>query len=281
MTDTIHRFTVGKFECIAIQDMSHLTNGAHLFGDYPQEEWLPLLKAYNPDPDSINISSTCLVVNTGDELVLFDAGDGNRNEGSEGTFLKNLHSADVNPSDITTVILSHGHGDHYGGMSDGKGNLTFPNARHMVWKAEWEYWTGEDRMPEIEAESPERAEQIRQYLLPLATKLELVDDQSEILPGIHAIPAPGHTFAHTAFHIQSEGEHLLYIADAALHPVFFERLDWAFHNDYDKVQSGQTRDQLATLATEKDALVLAYHFEFPSLGHIYRDGSVWKWRNVE
>lgn len=278
---SIYRFSLGKFECVAIQDQDQTATAERLFGEYPREEWLPLVNAYESDIDAIKISNTCLIVKTDGDLILFDGGDGTRNEDSHGHMLANLQEAGFDPADFSVVVLSHGHGDHYGGLTDGKGNLIFPNARHLVWKAEWEHWTSDDRMPEIEAESPERAEQIRQYLLPIASKLELIEDQTEFVSGIHAVPAPGHTFAHTAFHIQSEGESLLYIADAALHPVFFERLDWAFSNDYDKAQSGKTRDQLAKLAVEHDALVLVYHFKFPGLGRIYQENETWKWRAIE
>jgi glyoxylase-like metal-dependent hydrolase (beta-lactamase superfamily II) len=103
------------------------------------------------------------------------------------------------------------------------------------------------------------------------------------VPGIRALHAPGHTPGHMALAIQSAGAELLYISDAALHPLHLEHPDWGMSFDLDRAQALHSRHVLFDRAAARDALVLAFHFHpFPSLGRVQKKtGTGWTWRPID
>src|SRR5206468_1407017 len=125
--------------------------------------------------------------------------------------------------------LTHAHPDHLGGNTDGLGNSVYPNARHVLQRAEWDDWTsGAAMQSAINAQFIAFA---RHNLDSLGERLTLIEGETEIVPGIYAIATPGHTPGHMAVAIVSGDEQLLYISDAALHPIHLEHPDW--HPGYD------------------------------------------------
>ena len=110
--------------------------------------------------------------------------------------------------------------------------------------------------------------------------LDLIEREREILPGIQAVVAPGHTPGHMALLISSRGEHLLYISDTVLHPIHLEQPEWCATVDFAPDQVVSTRRRILNRASAEKALVLAFHFPFPGLGHIIQKGEVWEWQPI-
>ena len=106
-------------------------------------------------------------------------------------------------------------------------------------------------------------------------------DFIELLPGVTAIKADGHTPGQIALVIHSEKDHLLYISDAFLHPLHVERLDWRTNYDWEHEKAKRSRIKLLELAHKDDMLVNAFHFDFPGLGRIAKKGSNWAWNYLE
>lgn len=276
MSNQPFQLNIGKFTCYVIQDDTTPGGSGILAPNADISKLEDALITWGNDPKAVAISYNCLFIDTGDHKILIDAG------GGEGDLLPNLASIGIQPADIDTVILSHGHGDHYGGMTDGEKNLTFPNAEHVAWQKEWDNWTNDAQMAEFEETEPARADQLRTYMLPLRSKLRFVDDaHPEILTGITAIPAYGHTAGHIGLLIESEGETLLFVGDAFLHPVHIQNLDWHFGMDADHDQARQTRVDLLELADAKNATIVSYHFRFPGAGHALKMADGWDWKPIE
>ena len=141
---------------------------------------------------------------------------------SAGKLLENLRTLRVEPGDIDIVILTHGHPDHIGGNTDSRGQLVFPNARYVMWKQEWEFWTSEEGLSSIRLPEPFNEMLVsfaRANLPPIERRLDLVERSSEIVPGVEALPAPGHTAGHMALAVSSGSERLLVMADAIIQPI--------------------------------------------------------------
>ena len=276
--DNHYHFEVGDFSCLAINDGGINATAEMLFMNAPEGELGQVLQEHGVAPDRLPSLWTCLLVKTGEHLVLIDAGENNCLGYGGGQLWPALAAAGVKTSDVDTVILTHGHPDHIGGCVDADGEPAFANARHVMWQAEWDYWRSEatlERMPEIWARTA------RSHLPPIAPQMDTINAEEEIVPGIWAVAAPGHTVGHMALKITSAGETVLNIADAALHPIHLEHPEWASVLDNDPEQTAMTRRALCQHAVEVEALVLAFHFmPFPSLGRIVERGNAWEWAPV-
>lgn len=277
MSDSYH-FKIGDFQCLAVNDGDFVGNADMLFANAPKEELLQVLQLYGLKPDHLPSTWTCLLVKTPTNVVLVDTGIGAGGEYG-GQLLPILHEEGIQPQDIDTVILTHAHPDHIGGCVDGAGNVTFPEAKYYMWQDEWDFWTAETNLKKV----PEWAANIARHRLPpLAEQLKTINNETEIVPGIRAIAAPGHTAGHMAVEVVSRGEHLLDMVDAALHPIQIEYPEWYAQLDQFPEQTVATRQAIYQRAAEKNALVLAFHFPpFPSLGHITRQNGGWKWESLQ
>jgi glyoxylase-like metal-dependent hydrolase (beta-lactamase superfamily II) len=284
MNTEIYRFKVGAFECIAASDGTFAYPDHSFFVNAPKERLEQVLREHNIQTGEIVAPWTCLLINTAQHRVLVDTGGGAGLVPSTGKLLRNLQAEGIEPVDIDTVILTHGHPDHIGGNTGAERKPAFPNARYVMWKDEWEFWMSEPDLAQLEVE-----EDIKQLMLMLARKnlppiqgqLDLVDREKEILPGIQAIAAPGHTPGHMVLAISSDSERLLYISDAILYPIHIEQPNWYPAFDLEPKQAMTTRRQLIERVTAEKALMIACHFPFPGLGHVIQKGKGWQWQPIE
>ncbi len=281
-------FKVGTFECIVVSDgtFAYPHPAQIFFANAPKERLEQVLREHNIDPEQWEQYVSpypSLVINTGQHRVLVDTGAG-RLEPTTGKLIPNLKAEGIAPEDIDTVILTHGHPDHIGGNIDSEGKPAFPNARYVMWKDEWNFWTSEPNLAELKVNEHIKKLLItfaRNNLPPIQDQLDLVDRETEIVPGIRAVAAPGHTPGHMAVAIASDSEQLLYISDAVLHPIHLEQPDWYAAVDFAPQQVVTTRRRLLNLAAAEKALVLAFHFPFPSLGYVVQKEEGWQWQPVE
>jgi len=284
MNTEIYRFKVGNFECIVVRDGTHAYPYVPAwFVNAPKERLEQVLREHNLDPEQYVSPYPSLMINTGQHRALVDTGAGGM-EPTTGKLIPNLRAEGIAPEDIDTVILTHGHLDHIGGNTDFEGKPAFPNARYVMWKDEWDFWTSEPSLAELDV--PEHLKQLlltfaRNNLPPIEDQLDLVDHETEIIPGIRAVAAPGHTPGHMAVAIASDSEQLLYISDTVLHPIHLEQPDWYAVFDFAPEQTVTTRRRLLDQAATEKALVHAFHFPFPGLGYVIQKGEGWQWQPIE
>lgn len=267
-----YRFKLGKFECTVVNEGAYVGSTADfLFFKAPKDLLEERLKAYNLNPDKITLPINCLVVNTGDYLVLIDTGYGtsakqNPTVRKAGKLLENLDALGIEPEDFDTVIITHSHGDHIGGCSNEEGEPTFPNAKYFISKPEWEFAI---------AKTGTR----RDRLIAIQDQIELLERDTEILPGIETIAAPGHNPGHIIVKIYSDFEEILHVSDLLGHPIHVEFPDWSM-GEYNPDQAAKTRYKILERALKDDLLLHSPHLNFPGLGYIISGEKGWKWQPI-
>jgi glyoxylase-like metal-dependent hydrolase (beta-lactamase superfamily II) len=283
MNSEIFHFKVGSFACAIVNDGSYVYHdpGITLFENAPREELAATLKEMGIDLDSWHTYVSpypSLVVNTGQHLVLVDTGMGPRVP-TTGRLHANLRLAGYDPGDFDVVVLTHVHPDHVGGVVDSSGKVAFPNARFLLWRREWEFWTENPDLSKLRDTrfSPVILETAQRFLPLIKEQVDLIEPSMEIAPGITAIAAPGHTPGQLALVVTSMGEQLLAVADALLHPVHIERPAWVASIDLLVGETVVTRQRLCVRAAAEDMLVFAPHFDFPSLGRVRSRKGNWYW----
>jgi len=291
MSTEIYRFKVGTFECMAVSDGTFTYTppnfpppATFLFFNAPKERLEQVLREHNLRPERwVEWTSPyiCLLVNTGKHLVLVDTGAGGLAP-TTGKLIPNLEAEGIAAKNIDTVILTHGHPDHIGGNTNAEGKPAFPKARFVMWEDEWDFWNSDLAGLKVDEHTRELLSMLaRKNLPPIQSQLNLIDHETEIVPGIQAIAAPGHTPAHMALAISSGIERLLCISDVVLHPIHLEQPDWYAAIEFAPQQVVTTRRQLLKRAEAEKALVIAFHFPFPGLGHVVQKGEGWQWKPIE
>ena len=271
-----YRFKLGDAECTVVSD------GQLPLGD-PNQSFLKIDKAeinreltanFLPTNSAV-LEQNVVVVNFGDRVVLFDTGMGQDNlfGSSTGKLPMTLREAGIDPAGVDAVVMSHAHIDHCGGVIGANGKRNFPNAQYFIGEADFAYWTDDAKIPSNYPARPHFLNQARNNLLPVKSDTHFYKDNEQILPGVTALSAPGHTVSHTIFMIESNGKQLCYIGDLAHHPVLLlEHPRTQFAYDTDPVQSADSRVRMLTMLASNRIPLLAYHFAWPGIGHVAQQG---------
>jgi glyoxylase-like metal-dependent hydrolase (beta-lactamase superfamily II) len=264
-----YRFKLGDFEGTVVSD------GTLPLGK-PEDNFVGLTKTemekqltdnFLP-PGNAVLEQNALVVNTGDRLVLFDTGMGDLKlfGPTAGKLLSSMKQAGIDPKGIDAVVMTHAHVDHCGGCMADDGSRHFPNAQYYITQADYDFWTTESNVP-----APFKVfwETATKNLKPNREQMKFIKDGEEIIPGVQALLAPGHTVGHTIFMIDSGGKQLCFIGDLAHHPVLLlEKPLTEFKYDTDPKQSARSRVKMLSMLADKKIPLLAYHFPWPGIGHV-------------
>ena len=272
-----NRFTLGEFEITTLRDGLRPGDGPYpTFGaNQPAEEVAALLEANFLPADRFVNGFTPTLVNTGSELILFDTGigEGGR-EGGLGQTRGQLETSGYKPEDVTIVVITHFHGDHIGGLTEG-GQPAFPNARYVTGQAEYDFWTAPERMS---GATENAAKTVEAKVKPFAEKTTFIGDGDDVVTGVTGMAAPGHTPGHMIFRLQSGGRQLGLTADTANHYVAsIQRPDWHVAFDTDKDQGAATRQKVLGMIADEKLPFIGYHMPWPSLGYVERMDGGFRW----
>ncbi|MBT8185313.1 MAG: MBL fold metallo-hydrolase [Eudoraea sp.] len=279
----MYSFQVGNFKCTLFKDYLYQYRIPDYFHNISIEVAVQALEKYKITEGLIPSPYVALLVETDDKKILVDTGLGKRSQVLEfkghkfkfdGQLISDLIAKDL-LAQIDTVILTHLHPDHAGGLFSEDKKCLFPNSEIIMHQEEWDYWCGDYKMgssPVFDYTVLEQVHPLKEQHLTLINKSEF-----EIVPGIHLIHIPGHTPGQLAVHLNSNGEDLLYISDAWLHPLHIEHLDWRNVFDLDHELAKKTKLRLLNMAYDNSMLVQSFHFDFPGLGRIDKLNNKWSW----
>lgn len=271
-----YRYKVGSFECTSIND------GARTFPmpdgfvrNIPKDQALAAAEAAYMPKGMVTVPFNPQVINTGSKLVLIDAGFGPTPNAPIGLLAANMAAAGIDPKAIDIVVISHLHPDHTNGIKGPDGALMFPNAEIKVPAQDWAFWMSDDNMGKASTEMMKNYfANTRKVYAGLADKVTKYEWGSEVAPGITAIDASGHTPGHTAFAVASGSARILVQSDVTNIPeLFLRNPDWHVAFDIDPQKAAETRRKFYDMAAAEKALIAGFHFSFPSLGYVEKDGA--------
>lgn len=230
----------------------------------------------------LRMSIHALVVETPSRRIIVDTCLGNDKEGRavpgwnklQLPFLRDLAEAGFARETIDTVMCTHLHVDHVGWntmLVDGKWVPTFPQARYLMGRAEFEYWQAQHEQAEQVAVFSDSVKPVFE-----AGLVDLVETDHKVCDEVSLVPTVGHTPGHISIRISSRGEEALITGDFIHHPCQMARPDWAAVVDYDKMQSTKTRHEVFARLAGTPTLVIGTHFAAPTAGRIVRDGDAFR-----
>lgn len=268
-------FQVGNLRCIALNDQYKpmtLEGAWDIFSSVPRQAIQTAFENQGDDERAFCYNPLYIATHH----VLIDAGLGETADRGNQT-VNELAQVGISPQEVRTVLISHAHGDHINGLGDANGARVYPNARYFIGKREWEYWMGK------EADAHYPAEQMadrRRRLRIIEGDVTFIEPGDEIVPGVTAIEAYGHTVGQLAVLLESAGEKLLHLADSAHVLMQLTHPDWSPQFDRLPELSPVTRRRLFQLASDEQMKVYVYHFPFPPLGYIQAQDETFVWQTI-
>jgi len=280
------RHRLGSLDLLILSDGAYFQDAGAVFGIVPRVMWERLGIRLN-DRYQMALGLNSLLLRSQGKTVLVETGVGEKERPraqssplAEGSLLDELRAVGVAPEDVDVVINTHLHADHCGWNTrrgpDGEWVPTFPRARYLIQRGEWDAATHPNERT--------RATYLAENLLPLeaAGRLELLDGETRVTDEITIVPTPGHTQQHASVVLASGRETAIYIGDMVQHPAQLERAAWVSSFDVYPLEAMETKKRVVQRAIDERQLVVAVHCPFPGLGRMSEteDGKR-RWTPVE
>jgi glyoxylase-like metal-dependent hydrolase (beta-lactamase superfamily II) len=230
----------------------------------------------------VELSINCFLIDTGKQRILVDTGAGELFGPTSGKIVANLHAAGYSPEDIDTVLLTHIHADHSGGLTVA-GKRVFPNAAVYVDKADPALWLSQAEEAKVPAARKTTFEQSRKTVGPYVDsgQLKTFTAPATLFPGVSAVPLHGHTPGHTGYMIESKGQKLLLWGDTVHSTeVQLDHPEITIQYDVNTTDAASSRRKALDQAAKEGYLVGGAHISFPGLGHVEHRDRTYIWHPI-
>jgi glyoxylase-like metal-dependent hydrolase (beta-lactamase superfamily II) len=252
---------LGDMTITVIKDGSSPLNVEILGNEDQRQEVQDLLAAAGAPTDQLINTFNVVMLQMGDDTYLIDTGLGAMTSG----LLPTMELLGVSPADVTGVIGTHWHPDHVNGLSN-EGEIVFPNAMYYLSQTEFDFVQAN-----AEAFTGDAAAKIAPYAD--NDQLSLYNAEDEVVPGVQAVAAPGHTPGHHAMLMSSNGNSLLHAVDSLfVPPLQMANPDIGIQFDADPMMAAASRRALLERAADEGIPIMSYHMPFPGMGFVARDG---------
>jgi glyoxylase-like metal-dependent hydrolase (beta-lactamase superfamily II) len=277
-----YRMSLGDFEVTALSDGTFAMPVDTLLTNTTKAKVeAALKKEYLKSP--VEGSVNCYLINTGTKLVLIDAGAGSLFGATLGKVITNLKASGYQPDQVDEIYITHMHVDHLGSLATKEGKLAFPNATVRAHKLEADQWLSQANMDKAPDEAKPFFKGAMDSVNPYATagKFKPFESETELVPGIRAVPTIGHTNGHTIYVVQSKDQKLVVWGDLMhVAAVQFAEPSVTIQFDTDSKKAMAERKKQFVDAAKQGYFVAVAHVSFPGIGHLRAEGAGYRWLPV-
>ncbi|HEU0156555.1 MAG TPA: MBL fold metallo-hydrolase [Stellaceae bacterium] len=279
------RWRVGRVMVTKIVEIEVAGGSRFLLPQATYDEILPigwLRPDFADERGRLKMSIHALVVETPERRIIVDTCLGNDKENRripswnklQTRFLGDLADAGYPRETIDTVLCTHLHVDHVGWntmLVDGRWVPTFPKARYLMGRVEYEHWRAQHERDDMRAVFADSVAPVCQ-----AGLVDLVETGHRVCDEVSLVPTPGHTPGHVSVQIASAGEEALITGDFMHHPCQIARPDWSSTADSDPQAAERTRRLMLACLAAAPTLVIGTHFAGRTAGHVVPDGPAYR-----
>ncbi|MBY5312453.1 MULTISPECIES: MBL fold metallo-hydrolase [Rhizobium] len=256
-------FTLGEFRITSLKDAVNIVpNDGSVFGaDVGPKAVAEVLTKAEQKTEAIELSVDALLARKSSEAILIDTGLG---PAIPGALAGSLTLAGVAPDEVTTVLITHVHSDHVGGLITQDKQSAFKHAVIKISEPDWKWLQ----------QQPEMAELTRA----IAQQVKTFNPGEDVATGIKSVRIPGHTPGHVGYLISSNGQTLLDVGDTVHSSIVsLAKPDWAMGYDTDLAVGRTSRRAVLTQLATEHQLIFAPHFPYPGVGWIVSQNDHFEW----
>jgi glyoxylase-like metal-dependent hydrolase (beta-lactamase superfamily II) len=274
----VHRFNLGAMRLTVLSDGSFTLPFSFLLPSVDRREVEALLARRNLRAASVEAPTNAVVVETGTETILIDAGAGRHFMPSLGNLPDRLTEAGITRESISKVIFTHAHPDHLWGVIDEFDEANnFPNAAYLIGSGEWDFWISQETAGRVPDTFRGIAAGSRRRLKIIESRVQRRKANDELAAGVTFVDAAGHTPGHMCVLLTSEQERLMIGGDALNHAVVsFEKPAWRWGSDLDPDKGAATRKRLLDMLATDGIGLIAYHIPYPGRGRVERSDGAYR-----
>ncbi|MGX5804056.1 MBL fold metallo-hydrolase [Bradyrhizobium sp. Arg314] len=273
-----YKYKVGSLEVTAVYDgIWRKPHDPAFIKDVSVDDTKAALAKAGLTTEFMPIPLTVVVLQMNGRTIMMDAGSGVGQWQANATHLPaNMKAAGIDYKAIDTILISHFHPDHvWGLMEKGTNDPVFPNAELIVNATEYNWWTDPSRLAKLPEGRKPAGKRIAENF-PKWKNWKLVDDGTEVVPGIRLMAAPGHTPGHSVYHVDAGSEQFLVSADTMYVPALLApHPEWQGAYDQDGPMAITTRHKIVDQVIADNVRICGSHFPFPGTGSFVKDGNAY------